>query len=185
MDTGASNTSSNKFMPHPNPCDNACSTMYYSDGCRLIYVLLIILSIVAIVITLLDIQQIAKHSMLSFMETILNVMTIIDIIWRMYMIGCNNYWRQCINYFELVSLVFCVASIYLSFSIQGLTKLKIEMISDNTIITLRSLAQYFRILIFIRNSKEQAPHSDLHISEIEPVRSSTMEIKEESKITQN
>ena len=168
-------SSSFPFNTNPNPCNNVCSSAYYSDGCKCFYLILIIISVLTAIITLIDLQQIVKHSALSVFETILNSITIIDIIWRFYMIGCSNYWRQWGNYFEMLSLIFCSVSIYLSFSIHVLGKLEVEALSDNAVISIRSLAQYMRVGVLFKNSNEIGRNNHIILVE-EESRASSMNI---------
>jgi hypothetical protein len=91
------------------------------------------------------------------------------------MIGCSNYWRQWGNYFEMLSLIFCSVSIYLSFSIHVLGKLEVEALSDNAVISIRSLAQYMRVGVLFKNSNEIGRNNHIILVE-EESRASSMNI---------
>ena len=145
-----------KNESEPNSTRNAALSIYYSNGCRFLYLLLITLSITYMAVELYDIRYIRTSMVLKIAESLLNGVCIIDVIVKLRIIGVHNCVRMCVSYFELFVFLLCAGDVFVINSCY-------DMIMDyKYAIAIRVFTSVCRIFCFIRHYIETqiSPVSD-------------------------
>jgi hypothetical protein len=134
-----------KNESEPNSTRNAALSIYYSNGCRFLYLLLITLSVTYMAVELYDIRYIRTSIVLKMAESLLNCVCIVDVIVKLCIIGLHNCVRMCVSYFELFVFLLCAGDITVINSSYDM------VMAYRYAISMRVFTSVCRILCFVRH----------------------------------
>ena len=98
-----------------NPCKRMARSLYFSSGCRCIYLFLLIYNLGLGVWAIVDLVRNKKpHYSYYICECGINTVLICDVTLRLWLKGCYQYWRACTNVFEFIIVWVCMIITILS-----------------------------------------------------------------------
>ena len=148
-----------------NQCTLCMTRWYYSLAYKVFYAASIGLSAVLIIYMLLHLEQYPNQWWFLAGETLVTAMMCFDLVFLAVLQGVRNYLRPLGNKVEVGIAGACVLLVLLSFALKGGYQ-ELDEGVGLAVMMLRSLAQYARLLILLKNLR-RVEESIIELNEIE------------------
>lgn len=129
------------------------SRVYFSKACRGFYVALIVLCLVLVAWTLLNLGRFPEDGWFLGLEVFVSGMIIGEVAGRLVMQGIQKFCRSWLNVFDVI-----VASLSIVVLLEVLNSLTltadIEGLVGEIWLAVRTVLQYLRLVVFIKNQKK-------------------------------
>lgn len=131
--------------------------LYMSRACQCFYIILALVCTLLVVWTFF--QRKATHSNFVFIifEFLMNVIIIVDFIFKLKITGVRRYFKSCSNRFDTLVIMGCVVTyiLYVLTVKSVIPKIAfLEKLSEEILFFIWSAWQYMRIIMFIKNQKK-------------------------------
>lgn len=127
------------------------SRLYFSAYCRAFYVILILMNLACIVWTLLQFGSFPDDLWFLAVEAVLSGLVVLEVGWRLGLQGPVAFCTSLANLFDVAVTVACVVDLGLAAADMVLF---LEGLSGEVLLIFRSLIQYLRLVIFIKNQRK-------------------------------
>lgn len=129
------------------------SRVYFSKACRGFYVVLIALCLVLVAWTLVNLGKFPADGWFLGLEVFVSGMIIGEVVGRLVMQGMQKFCRSWLNVFDVI-----VASLSIVVLLEVLNSLTlaadIEGLVGEIWLAVRTVLQYLRLVVFIKNQKK-------------------------------
>lgn len=129
------------------------SRIYFSKACRSFYVALIVLCLVLVTWTLVNFGHFPEEGWFLGLEVFVSGMIIGEVVGRLVMQGLGKFCRSWLNVFDAI-----VASLSIIVLLEVLNSLTlaadIEGLLGEVWLAIRTVLQYLRLVVFIKNQKK-------------------------------
>ena len=145
-------STNNLLRIQQDQCKIQMTRVYYSIVFKLFYSAVIFFSVLCIGITVLEL--IYTTQLLLIVEGVVTVMLVFETVYRGIMQGWRNYVGQRWNLLDIIIVLSSIALLWLGIETGGGIG-EIDTVSAVTIIVLRSIIQFIRLLSLIRKKQGQ------------------------------
>ncbi len=91
------------------PCTRLARSLYYSSACRFIYLFLLAYNCGLAVWAIHDLLAQSKPDFVFYVfESAINAVLALDVMMRLWLKGCYNFWREWTNVFEFFIVGACL-----------------------------------------------------------------------------
>ena len=129
------------------------SRIYFSKACRLFYVALVVLCLILVTWTLVNFGHFPEEKWFVVLEVFISCMIIGEVVGRIVMQGVHKFCSSWLNVFDAV--VGLLSIVVLLEVINSLTfTADIEGLAGEVWLAIRTILQYLRLVVFIKNQQK-------------------------------
>ena len=143
--------------------------IYISIQCRIIYFIMILICTFMVVWTFIDSAEWQENKYFIVAEFIINIIVILDIIFKMKIVGLRRFFRNWANYFDIF-VAFGWVSLYIIIIVMSEFKSKyfiFKGLGPHLLFIIWWAWQYLRIILLIKSQMKARENAEDVISDLD------------------